>query len=279
MRVLAPRRQKSGALKAKEPGVYAFDHQGGTHIDVAGARIYAESIGPADGPVIVLLHGGFGNLEDFNGLLPSFDRWRVIGIDSRGHGKSTLGDAGWSYQRVQEDVEHVLVKLGVERCSVLGFSDGGIVALRMGAAGRQAIDRIAVVGASWHHRNLAATREILQGVTAERWRAKFPKTYEAYQRLNPEPDFERFTQALVKGWLDESTSGHPDETVARIDVPVLVARGDQDHLTAPGDAVALCDLLPEGHFLNIPFASHVAYEDGQAIFLPALQRFLSGEIR
>ena len=117
----------------RESSVSAFDHQRGRPIEVSGARIYTETLGAGDAPVLVLLHGGFGNIEDFNRLLPALEGWRVVGIDSRGHGKSTLGQAGWSYQRAQEDVEQVLAALGVTRCTVLGFSDGGIVALRMGA--------------------------------------------------------------------------------------------------------------------------------------------------
>ncbi|WP_457425525.1 alpha/beta fold hydrolase [Roseateles sp. P5_E7] len=252
----------------------AFGHQRGRRIDVAGARIYAESIGPADAPVLVLLHGGFGNIEDFNALLPALNGWRVIGIDSRGHGASTLGSSPWTYQRVEEDVEQVLLAMGVERCTLLGFSDGGIVALRLGASRRVKVDRIVVIGATWHHKNLVSSREILQKVTAESWRNKFPDTYDAYQSLNPEPDFERLTKALVQGWLDDSPSGHPDDRVADITAPVLVVRGDDDHLTALQDAVELRETLKDAHFLGIPFAGHVAHAEGEEVFLPALRRFL-----
>lgn len=254
--------------------MHAFDHQRGHPVEVQGARIYAETIGPVDAPVLLLLHGGFGNLEDFNPLLPALEGWRLVGIDSRGHGRSTLGDGPWTYQRVQEDVEHVLATLGIDRCTVLGFSDGGIVALRMAASSRVTIDRLVVVGSTWHRDNLASTRHILQGVTAESWRRKFPDTHEAYQRLNPEPDFERFAKALVSGWLDESPSGHPDDTVSRIQAPVLVVRGDDDHLTTATDAEALRRTVPQGHLLNIPFAGHVAHTEGQTVFVPALHRFL-----
>ncbi|MEO6281407.1 alpha/beta hydrolase [Roseateles sp.] len=251
-----------------------FDHRRGRSVDVAGARIYAESLGPTDAPVLVLLHGGFGNIEDFNGLLPALNGWRVIGIDGRGQGASTMGTAPWSYQRVQEDVEQVLHSLGIGRCTLLGFSDGGIVALRLGASSRVQVDRIVVIGSTWHHKNLASSKEILQKVTADSWRKKFPETYEAYQRLNPEPDFERLTTALVQGWLDESPSGHPDDRVADIQAPVLVVRGDDDPLTALNDAVELRGAVKKAHFLGIPFAGHVAHVEGEEVFLPALRRFL-----
>lgn len=63
--------------------------------------------------------------------------------------------------------------------------------------------------------------------------------------------------------------------MARIQAPVLVVRGDEDHLTALADAVELRHKLPHAHLLNIPFAGHVAYAEGEDIFLPALRRFLS----
>lgn len=261
-------------------GPQHFDHHHGRHLDVAGARIYVQSLGADDAPALVLLHGGFGHMGDFNGLLsamsPALAGWRVIGIDSRGHGASTLGEGAWTYQRVQHDAEAVLKALAVPRCTLLGFSDGGIVALRMAAARKLPIDRLVVIGATWHHKNLAASRATLQQVTGDTWRHKFPRTCEDYQRLNPEPDFDRLAKALVAGWLDETRTGHPDERVARIQARALVVRGDDDHLTTLEDAAELRRTLLDGHFLGIPFAGHVAHDDGREIFVAGLRKFLAG---
>lgn len=251
-----------------------FDHREGQHVEVAGARIWVQCIGPEEGPPLVLLHGGLGTMADFNSLLPALAGWRLIGIDSRGHGKSTLGNAPWTYQRVQEDAEQVLQEIGVSRGSMLGFSDGGIAALRMGVSGKVLLDRLVVVGTTWHAKNLASSRRFLEEVTAESWKAKFPETVETYERLNPEPDFARLVFAVVPGWLDEGPSGHPGDAVARIESQVLVVRGDDDHLAAATDAVELRDVLPRGYYLSIPFGGHVAYEDAPEVFLPALKRFL-----
>jgi pimeloyl-ACP methyl ester carboxylesterase len=251
-----------------------FTHRDGQHHEVAGARIYTESIGPADAKPLVLLHGGFGQLEDFNPLGPLLEGWRLVAIDCRGHGMSTLGTLPWTYQRVQEDVEKVLQSLGITRCSMLGFSDGGIAALRLAAEGRVSIERLVVIGSTWHRKNLAGSKHILQGVTPESWRAKFPQTYTAYQRLNPQPEFERFARALVDGWLDETHTGHPDDAVTKIRAPVLIVRGDEDHLTTLTDCAELRDKLPDGHFLGIPYAGHVAYVEGLEVLRPALQAFL-----
>ena len=56
------------------------------------ADIYFEFIGKEDAPLLLILHGGFGTIEDFNNLTDDLcDDFKIIGIDSRGHGKSTLG--------------------------------------------------------------------------------------------------------------------------------------------------------------------------------------------
>ncbi len=70
-----------------------------------GANIYYEVTGNENSPALLVLHGGFGNLEDFNIVLPELEsEFKVIGVDSRGQGKSTLGKQALSYEQIQKDV-------------------------------------------------------------------------------------------------------------------------------------------------------------------------------
>ena len=52
-------------------------------------------------------------------------RFRVITIDSRGHGRSLAGGAKLSLYDMAEDVVSVMKAAGLEKANVLGFSDGG----------------------------------------------------------------------------------------------------------------------------------------------------------
>lgn len=47
-----------------------FDHHSGEHLNIGGARIYYEVTGNENKPALLFLHGGFGNIEDFNSILP-----------------------------------------------------------------------------------------------------------------------------------------------------------------------------------------------------------------
>lgn len=251
-----------------------FDHRSGEHLETEGAKIYYEVRGNKDGPPLVLLHGGLGNLEDFNVILAGVsDRFKVIGIDSRGHGKSTLGSKELSYEQMQRDVLRVLEHLGLDAVSIVGFSDGGIIAYRLAALTSLRVEKLVTIGADWHSGD-NPTREILSKVTPASWRKKFPATYESYQKHNPEPDFDTFVESVVKMWMDSSASGYPNQAVSNISCPLLIVRGDDDHLVPLKDVVELRGLVEGACLLNISFAGHVAHEDQKDIFLISLKQFL-----
>ena len=251
-----------------------FDHLSGNHLHIDGAQIYYEVIGGENKPPLLLLHGGFGNIEDFNDLLPDLcPHFRIIGIDSRGQGRSTLGAQPLTYERIQKDVERVLEHLNVASASLLGFSDGGIVAYRLASSGLN-IAKMVTIGSRWHRKNAETTRELFLKITGESWRQKFPATYDAYQQLNPAPDFDVLAQSLIQMWLDPKPSGHPNEAVEQIACPLLIVRGDDDHLVSRGAVTELSNLVPGAKLLNIPFAGHAAFSDQKQVFLLLLNQFL-----
>ena len=64
-----------------------FTHSSGHYLSVDDAEIYFEIIGNPKGSPLLLLHGGLGNLTDFNGIVAQLaSEFRLIGVDFRGHG-------------------------------------------------------------------------------------------------------------------------------------------------------------------------------------------------
>ena len=252
-----------------------FDHQSGTHLQTNGAEIYYEVHGGNDQPVLLLLHGGFGNMEDFNSILPWLGpKYKTIGIDSRGQGKSTLGEKGLSYEMIAKDVEQVLTALQVTSLSILGFSDGGIVAYRLVQNTPFHIERVVTVGADWHARNQEPLRERFMQITPDSWREKFPETYEAYQALNPAPDFDRLTETLVSMWLDPGEHGYPGESVTGIACPLVIMRGEKDHLFSADSAEALRRRVKNATLVTVPGTGHMPFAERPESFMKALNGFL-----
>lgn len=244
-------------------------------MDVAGASIYHEVIERQSGPPLVMLHGGFGTIEDFNPILPHLNwPFSIIGIDSRGQGASTCGNRRMTYAQLQRDVESVLDGLGVERCHLFGFSDGGIVSYRLASLGTVRVESLVTIGSRWHRRYLDESRHILAGVTAESWEERFPDTVGVYRRLNPEPDFNALAPAVVEMWLDPTETGYANDAVADIDCPTLVVRGDDDPLFSRRAAVEAAELIPRGHLLNIPFAGHGLFPEQQDMLVGPVNALL-----
>jgi predicted alpha/beta-fold hydrolase len=92
-------------LTAREPGLPLETTPNLAEIN--GARIwYAERGQKAPGVPVLPLHGGFGNSNYFGNLIPSLvaKGYRVIAMDSRGHGRSARTDAPQTYHQMAEDV-------------------------------------------------------------------------------------------------------------------------------------------------------------------------------
>jgi pimeloyl-ACP methyl ester carboxylesterase len=96
---------------------------------VDGARLRVHAYGPADGDVIVLIHGWSCSIEYWNPQINAFaDRYRVVCYDQRGHGESQLGSVGPSAESLADDLSTVLdaALRRDQRAVLVGHSMGGM---------------------------------------------------------------------------------------------------------------------------------------------------------
>lgn len=254
----------------------SFQHRSDTSLHVDGAEIYFELSGNTHGPPLVLLHGGLGSIEDFNPLLLNglADTHRLVGIDSRGHGRSTLGNEPLTYARLERDVIAVPRHLGIGTTDVLGFSDGGVVGYRLMASGAIHVPRLATIGAGHDLPLDDPVRPVLARVTPRSWLGRFPGADMRYQQINPTPDFDRLVSAVVEMWIDTSPQGHPGDAIDQLRGALLVLRGDEDHLFTRRAAVDLANRLNDAVLANIPFAGHAAHIDQPRIVAEIVMGFL-----
>ncbi|WP_421400314.1 alpha/beta fold hydrolase [Agrobacterium fabrum] len=159
--------------------------------------------------------------------------------------------------------------------TLIGHSDGGVVTLCLAAAKDIAIERVVTVGAHWALHESGLTRQMYAGITADGWREMFPEDVDMYHRINPQPDFDRITRAVVDLWLDAGAHGYPGETVREIDRHLLVIRGDDDMLVSRTNAVELADRVNGAKLLNLPFAGHSVQQKQPEMVLRALRTFLT----
>jgi len=94
-------------------------------------NLYYEETG--EGETIVFLHGYTGSSQDWANQISSVSKkYRAVAMDSRGHGRSEAPteEEDYSVKIFSEDVYALLLKLGIEKCCLVGHSMGGFMALQ-----------------------------------------------------------------------------------------------------------------------------------------------------
>lgn len=249
----------------------------GKTLTVGNTALFVSEAGKPEGEPIVLLHGGLGSRNDFLPLARHLVAdYRLVAIDSRGHGRSALGGVPHlTYQQLERDFAAVLAELGLQDAGIIGHSDGGIVALRLAVSGIIQPRFIVAAGAHWHMPIDEPAREIYQGITVGEWREMFPEQVSRYETENPTPDFARLFDATTAMWLGSDDKAYPDTSVRSIACPLLVVHGDEDFLVSRSQAFELVEQVAGSRLLNLPFASHTVLEDDPEAVLPAFKAFLA----
>ena len=102
-----------------------------------------------DGEPLVLLHGNGEDLGYFAGQMEYFrETYRVIALDTRGHGESERGTAPFTLEQFGRDLYDCLRKMETGPVHLLGFSDGGNIALAFGREHPEMVRSLILNGAN-----------------------------------------------------------------------------------------------------------------------------------
>ena len=101
------------------------------------------------GEPLILLHGNGENCDYFAGQIDAFARhFHVYAPDTRGHGKTPRGDAPFTIRQFADDLLAFMDEHRIERASLLGFSDGGNIAMIFAMKYPERVDRLILDGAN-----------------------------------------------------------------------------------------------------------------------------------
>jgi pimeloyl-ACP methyl ester carboxylesterase len=225
---------------------------------VNGHRLYYESHG--GGRALLLLHGGGATpASSFGKQLATFaSSHRVIAPEQAGHGHSPDLPGPLSYTQMTEDTAALLKLLHVRHVDVVGFSDGGIVALMLAVRHPELVRRVVVSGANLapdglEDDELARTRDTLAALHRPERPVLLPSGAAAHG-----PSVE---EKLVHLWLESPTRDQLNPALlARIHNPVLVMAGERD-LIKRDHTLEIVHALPAGRLYVVPDASHGTFAE------------------
>ena len=101
------------------------------------------------GEPLILLHGNGENCDYFIGQTNVFARYyHVYALDTRGHGKTPRGDAPFTIRQFADDLLGFMDARGIEKANILGFSDGGNIAMIFAMKYPERVNRLILNGAN-----------------------------------------------------------------------------------------------------------------------------------
>ena len=249
------------------PALPAADRSG--HVDHAEARIWYAVFG--EGRPVILLHGGLGHSGNWVYQVEGLARagYQVIVIDSRGHGRSTLGPHPLSYDLMASDLRAVMDALGLERAPIVGWSDGADTGL---IAAMQTPERVA--GLLFFACNVdgSGTRPFVMTPVIERILAVHKQ---GYATLSPTP--EGFDKLMaVTGEMQGSQPNLSAGDLKGIDVPVTVVIGEDDEFITRAHMAYLAATLPRASLRVLDGVTHFAPLQDPGRFTATIVDFLAG---
>jgi len=231
-------------------------------------------------PALVCLHGHFGQGWIYRILAEALSpRWRVVGVDQRGHGFSGHA-ATYGREDYLGDIAAVLDELAIPRCVLLGSSLGGVNAYQFAARHPQRVAALIVedIGAvrqddiswclSWPARfpSLAAMRAAIHPYFCESavqredgWDFRFDR-----------PGMARSGQALNgDGWAEWLATT----------CPALLLHGSASNVLSTAHATEMAARRPNTVLRVFPGVGHNINEGDPAGFVAAVTEFLASPPR
>lgn len=206
---------------------------------------------------VVLLHGGLVGGATWRAQLPALAAVHHVFVpDRRGHGRTPDVEGAYTYEAMSEETIMFLRDVVRRPAHLIGFSDGGNVALHVARDRPELVHKMVLVGTNYHHDGLHP------GFTAGlRDEPGAPAWVRAIHAPAADPHGAASREVLTK--VERMWATGPTLTVAeleRIDVPALVMVGDDDCISY-AHTVQLFESLPRGQLAVIPGTSHLVMEE------------------
>jgi pimeloyl-ACP methyl ester carboxylesterase len=222
---------------------------------IHGHRIYYAMQG--NGSTLVLLHGGGDSGEhSFARQLDIFsEHHRIVAPDQVGQGHTPDVSGPLTYTGMMDDTAALLHHLKLNRVDVVGFSDGGILALMLAVRHPELVRRLVISGV-----NIAP-----EGLNAD-------DLDELRATQNPRP--RTIDEKLAHLWLTSPTESELSlPMLATIEQPVLLISGDRDAITLE-HTLKIFHALPQAELCVLPGTDHATFSGRSEWLNPIINAFL-----
>ncbi len=212
----------------------------------------------------ILLHGNGQNSSYFKNQIDDFsNKYRVIALDTRGHGRSPRGTKPFTIEQFSCDLYDFMIELGISKAVILGFSDGANIAMKFAIKYPNRVTALILNGGNLNPRGVKITTQLPIEIgykIASRFASKSPDAKRNAEMLGlmvNDPNIER-------------------NELSRITAPTLVICGSRDMIReshtkeiAENIPNAKLSIIKGNHF--IANKRYISFNKEVEAFLQAIQ--------
>lgn len=247
-----------------------------SYLPVGRSRIFYETAG--EGEPLLLLHGGFGTVDDFSSQIPELSKhFRVVAFERPGNGHTADIEEPFHFSTMAENTVDIIEALGLGPTNLLGWSDGAAIALLVSFLRPDLVNRLISVGGFFNANSVSQKdQDWIRSATPGSFRKSMPTLAKRYDEASPDgpAHFSIVFEKTKRLWLTE-----PDikkEELARITSPTLLIVGDRD-ATIPEHTLELFRSIRGAQLCVIPGATHFLLSEKPAIVNKVILEFLASD--
>lgn len=209
------------------------------------------------GEPLIVLHGAGDSIETMrNGIVALSENYRVIAVDSRGHGRTTDSDQPFSNDLFAKDITELMTLLEIDRAHILGLSDGGITGLAIAMGYPDRIEKLVIIGANFTPDGLT---DLVVDFMSDGENVDNVPISPVYEKYAPDPS--HWTMLVEKCWqMTLSGPNYTQEDLGKIQAPVLVMLGERDRFIRVEHTEELHRSITNSTLLIVPNAGHNVFE-------------------
>lgn len=227
------------------------NEEAGNYMGVNGVKLYYEIYG--EGEPLLLLHGNNSAMGSFSDQFDALaEKYQIIGLDSRGQGKSSANDTKITYELMADDVNTFIEKLGLKKVNILGWSDGGNIAVILAMEHPDKVNKMAIMGTVLYNDATSVTSETNKIIR------KQVKEMEARGVAETDMDYR------LKMLLLNEPHINPD-SLQKVQAPTLVMAGEHDVIKEKHTEL-IAEKIPNSKLVIFKGAGHEAPNEIPELF-------------
>jgi pimeloyl-ACP methyl ester carboxylesterase len=233
---------------------------------VNGIKIWYATFGR--GEPVILLHGGLANSNYWGNQVRALqEHYRVIVMDSRGHGRSTRNEQPYGYDLMASDVVGLMDFLKIPKAAIIGWSDGAILGLDIAMHHPERLSKLFAFAANSDPSGVA---DIAHSDVFNAYIARAENEYEA---LSPTPhEYKAFLEQITKMW--ETQPNWTAADLKKVTVPTWIVDADHDEAIKRENTEFMAANIPGAGLLIQPEVSHFSFLQDPDQFTADVLHFL-----